>query len=1126
MHAAFAISAAALAVCTVWMIAADSRRQWRGQQQQFFAPPENATGANGRRESVFLSEPGEVVSIDLPGLPLRWGRWQVDRVDRCVTCHLGIVAPPEIGIAERAARIAQPQPFALHPRVDLFAADDAPHPWMRFGCTVCHEGRGPALSFVRAAHQPNSPAEAAAWRERFGWRDDPHWPRPMLPRRLSAARCASCHVDLLDLDRGWLDGGESARDALAAALSPDGKKEGPGPRPQIVRSASPAAEVLEGLRLVRHFGCFGCHEIDGRNTQGGRIGPSLLLETRTPDRAGQRKIGPALGNAGERLAPEWIRAQLADPRRHQPQGRMPRLFGLHEHLSPAGRAAARELEDLEIRAITQWLLQDRRPPQSQSRAAQESPVQEIAAHGSAAQKTAEKEKGGKEQGEQGRAEPRAGVPTPAAAPGADAALAERLLAFERRQVERGRELFIESGCAACHRHTEFPTANADVGPDLSRVEEKYQSSEAAAWLRRWLRDPQAINPRTAMPQVWWDRTTAGTQAESDDPVEDLARFLLVPRADEGAAAGTADRTLAHEPVAAPRGYVPLSEDELRRLSAWYGPSGGRPARADGLVDVEELAQRVIARRGCNGCHDLPGGERPPIGPPLTGWAVKPIEQLAFEDAAAWLDRNPPSDADDPDGFYAEAVRRGRREGFAWQKLGAPRSFDYRPRAWSMDNAGAGPRPTSPGPSTANSDARNAAVDKPPREQLLMGQFPLTGGQRAAITAFLMSLTDDPRPADYLAFGGRAARELRGRELFETLACDRCHLIEPQRWLIEYRPDETPPAPAADQWPFVLEMMDSRSSRGGDRAARRAERSAAALNPQWRRAVVEGMARVDRQGRILEDEDDEGRPLIFVAPWQPLRLGEAFYPVGGAELPLRRDGIVGEQPAWGGAFSAVLYPQLLAAAQRRGENLATEQEAFGWGPPPLVHARQSLRRGWTAGFLARPTTVRPAAVLRMPRYALRPDEIDALAAYLTDETDPAEEADGAPAAFDERAWALITDRTTFCAKCHVINDLRPSGESRSVLAPDLTLAARRLRGPFFRRWLASPKSVLPYTAMPVNFPPSGEPLGQDLFPAVSREQLDAVADLLLHYDEYARRQTSAAKQSESHHEKAPSPPSAP
>ncbi len=59
----------------------------------------------------------------------------------------------------------------------------------------------------------------------------------------------------------------------------------------------------------------------------------------------------------------------------------------------------------------------------------------------------------------------------------------------------------------------------------------------------------------------------------------------------------------------------------------------------------------------------------------------------------------------------------------------------------------------------------------------------------------------------------------------------------------------------------------------------------------------------------------------------------------------------------------------------------------------------------------------------------------------------------------------------------------------------------MRPEYVRRWLADPKSVLPYTAMPAHFPATGEPLGQDLFPGSSREQLDAVTELLIRYDEY-------------------------
>ncbi len=61
--------------------------------------------------------------------------------------------------------------------------------------------------------------------------------------------------------------------------------------------------------------------------------------------------------------------------------------------------------------------------------------------------------------------------------------------------------------------------------------------------------------------------------------------------------------------------------------------------------------------------------------------------------------------------------------------------------------------------------------------------------------------------------------------------------------------------------------------------------------------------------------------------------------------------------------------------------------------------------------------------------------------------------------------------------------------------------------YIRRWLADPQATLPYTPMPVNFPPSGEPLGQDLLPGASVQQIEEMADLLEYYDEFLRDKTS-------------------
>lgn len=103
--------------------------------------------------------------------------------------------------------------------------------------------------------------------------------------------------------------------------------------------------------------------------------------------------------------------------------------------------------------------------------------------------------------------------------------------------------------------------------------------------------------------------------------------------------------------------------------------------------------------------------------------------------------------------------------------------------------------------------------------------------------------------------------------------------------------------------------------------------------------------------------------------------------------------------------------------------------------------------------------------------------------------------------------LVTDRVTFCAKCHQIGDYSPGDAIRTSLAPNLGEVGSRIRPDYLRRWIGDPKTVLPYTGMPVNFPPTGPPLGQDLLPGPSTDQIDSVRGLLLDYDPYIKSRTS-------------------
>ena len=152
---------------------------------------------------------------------------RVDKVDRCMACHLGIA---KTDFADEA------QPFTAHPNLDLFLSDASPHPLKEFGCTSCHNGRGRGVSFNSTAHSPGSVEQRKEWEDEHDWHKLHHWEHPMYPLKYAEAGCLQCH---------------------------DGQKTIPG------------ADTLNlGLALVERAGCYGCHTIEpfaGRP----KAGPSL-----------------------------------------------------------------------------------------------------------------------------------------------------------------------------------------------------------------------------------------------------------------------------------------------------------------------------------------------------------------------------------------------------------------------------------------------------------------------------------------------------------------------------------------------------------------------------------------------------------------------------------------------------------------------------------------------------------------------------------------------------------------------------------------------------------------------------------------------------------------------------------
>ena len=94
---------------------------------------------------------------------------------------------------------------------------------------------------------------------------------------------------------------------------------------------------MAGYHLVRQYGCFNCHEI-----------PAFGDVT--------HKVGPSLRNIAGKFNADYLARQIRNPADVLPTTRMPRLYGLDEHLSGRVLAETRRSEEAEIRAVVEYLL--------------------------------------------------------------------------------------------------------------------------------------------------------------------------------------------------------------------------------------------------------------------------------------------------------------------------------------------------------------------------------------------------------------------------------------------------------------------------------------------------------------------------------------------------------------------------------------------------------------------------------------------------------------------------------------------------------------------------------------------------------------------------------------------------
>ena len=169
-----------------------------------------ATELRAKRDKYLTDRISDVSADTLNGLKNKMATFEVgirqihvkdvDLVDRCESCHMGIQEP----VTLTKAAMGGEEVFISHPDRDLLKIHDPE----KFGCTPCHGGNGVALTSVEKAHGYNE-----------------HWLWPLHARENLEAGCQQCHTQ------------------------------------EIVTEMAPTLDA--GREIFRLRGCMACHRYEG-----------------------------------------------------------------------------------------------------------------------------------------------------------------------------------------------------------------------------------------------------------------------------------------------------------------------------------------------------------------------------------------------------------------------------------------------------------------------------------------------------------------------------------------------------------------------------------------------------------------------------------------------------------------------------------------------------------------------------------------------------------------------------------------------------------------------------------------------------------------------------------------------
>jgi mono/diheme cytochrome c family protein/uncharacterized coiled-coil protein SlyX len=181
-------------------------------------------------------------------------------------------------------------------------------------------------------------------------------------------------------------------------------------------------------------------------------------------------------------------------------------------------------------------------------------------------------------------------------------------------------------------------------------------------------------------------------------------------------------------------------------------------------------------------------------------------------------------------------------------------------------------------------------------------------------------------------------------------------------------------------------------------------------------------------------------------------------------------------------------------EERGGYIGALYDEKALAPPMLTGEGAKVQEPWIHNFLQAPSVIRSWIKIRMPTFNLRDDEIASVTKYFLGLSKQD---------FELRDYAATPIETKYlepgkklfdsyqCAKCHPTGSVKLSESGvASTLAPNLGLAAGRLKPDWIVDWLRDPQKLQPGTNMPTFFY-EGQAPDQTILGGNSEEQIKAL-----------------------------------